>query len=261
MRFRATGFPQICWIPSACKTVALYPEPTGAGDPFTHARNYVKGGKSTNLSDRSRYPHRLGAQREAQMFWRLSKAWRQEGRPPPGVWQSLAGTGPISGNPRYQVSLANTFVPEPDLGDQCDWPRSEAGRNGSAPHTYGRDGTEIGLPASFVSQLDVQTIPQFYMGNYSNISHSRELNNISRVANIQVNATKELGAHSLKFGFTRDASMGTGGGQFSADFTFSRGMTSGPAAQPNSTTRETRSHRCCSEQARAGTCRSRLCSR
>jgi hypothetical protein len=71
--------------------------------------------------------------------------------------------------------------------------------------TFGQDGTEIGLPASFVSQLDVKTIPQITMQDYSNISHSRELNNISRVANLQVNATKERGAHSFKMGFTRDA--------------------------------------------------------
>jgi hypothetical protein len=74
------------------------------------------------------------------------------------------------------------------------------------------------------------------MENYSNIGYSRDLNNISRVANIQVNATKEMGAHSFKLGFTRDAAMLTGGGLFSADFTFSRGMTSGPTAQTSSST-------------------------
>jgi hypothetical protein len=37
-------------------------------------------------------------------------------------------------------------------------------------------------------------------------------------------------------GFTRDGSIGTGGGLFSADFSFSRGMTSGPTAATNSST-------------------------
>jgi len=135
----------------------------------------------------------------------------------------------------HQVALGNTFVPNPTwvinvlaaFGSWTERQRSD---------TYGRDGTEIGLPASFVSQLDVKTIPQIYMINYSNISHSRDLNNISRVGNLQVNATKEKGAHSLKMGFTRDASMGTGGGLFSADFGFTRGMTSGPIAQTDSST-------------------------
>ena len=233
--FPGNRIPASLLDPVGVKTVAEYPEPTGPGDPFTHARNYVKSGKSTNLSDRSDIRIDWARSEKHSMFWRLSRAWRQEGRPPDGVWQSLTGTGPISGNPRYQVSLANTFLPEPTwvinvLAAFGSWTERQRSQ------TYGRDGTEIGLPASFVSQLDVPTIPQFYMGNYSNISHSRDLNNISRVANIQVNATKEMGAHSLKFGFTRDASIGTGGGLFSADFTFSRGMTSGPIAQPNSTT-------------------------
>ena len=80
----------------------------------------------------------------------------------------------------------------------------------------------------------MKTLPQITMENYSNIGYSRDLNNISRVANLQVNATKEMGAHSFKFGFTRDAAMLTGGGIFSADFSFSRGMTSGPTAQTSS---------------------------
>ena len=127
------------------------------------------------------------------------------------MWQSLTGTGPISGNPRYQVSLGNTFVPNPTwvinviaaFGSWTERQRSP---------TFGQDGTAIGMPASFVSQLDVKTIPQFTMQDYSNIGYSRLLSNTSRVANLQVNATKEMGAHSFKFGFTRDAAMLTGGG-------------------------------------------------
>ena len=57
--------------------------------------------------------------------------------------------------------------------------------------------------AAWQAEFDkYKTIPQFTMQDYSNISHSRELNNISRVANLQVNATKERGAHSFKMGFT-----------------------------------------------------------
>lgn len=221
--------------PVGLRTVALYPEPTGPGDPFTRARNYSATGKSTSLSDRTDIRIDWARTEKHTMFWRLSKAWRQDGLPPANVWQSLTSTGPISGNPRYQVSLANTFVPDPTwviniIAAYGSWTERQRSQ------TYGQDGTAIGLPASFVSQLDVPTIPQITMQDYSNISHSRELNNISRVSNIQVNITKELGAHSLKMGFTRDASMGAGGGLFSADFSFSRGMTSGPIALPSSTT-------------------------
>ncbi len=233
--FPGNRIPVSMMDPVGVKTVALYPQPTGLGDPFTHARNYSASGKGVTTADRSDIRIDWAHSEKHSMYWRLSKAWRQNGNPPANVWQSYTTTGPISGNPRYQVAMGNTFVPNPTwvinvLGAFGSW--TERQRS----DTYGRDGTEIGLPASFVSQLDVKTIPQIYMVNYSNISHSRDLNNISRVANIQVNATKEKGAHSLKMGFTRDASMGTGGGLFSADFGFSRGMTSGPIAQTDSST-------------------------
>ena len=221
--------------PVGVKTVALYPEANRPGDPFTRARNYSQTGKTTTVGDRSDMRIDWARSEKHSMFWRLSKGWRQDGVPPADVWQSFTGTGPINSNPRYQVQLGNTFVPNPTwvinvLGAFGSWTERQRSFN------YGQDGTAIGLPASFVNQLDVKTIPQFTMGNYSNISYSRDLNNISRVANIQVNASKELGAHSLKMGFTRDASIATGGGLFSADFTFSRAMTSGPVAQTASTT-------------------------
>src|SRR5580704_6985991 len=39
--------------PVGVKTVALYPEPTGPGNPFTHALNYVATGKGTAVVDRA----------------------------------------------------------------------------------------------------------------------------------------------------------------------------------------------------------------
>lgn len=221
--------------PVGVKTVALYPDPTGPGDAFTRARNYTATGKGSTISDRSDIRIDWARSEKHSMYGRLSKAWRQDGLPAPNVFPNLTGTGNISGNPRYQVSLGNTFVPNPTwvinvMAAFGSWTERQ-----SSPYA-GRDGTELGLPASFVNSLDVKTLPQITMENYSNIGYSRDLNNISRVANIQVNATKEMGAHSFKMGFTRDAAMLTGGGVFSADFSFSRGMTSGPVAQPNSNT-------------------------
>ena len=221
--------------PVGIKTVALYPGVTNAGDPFTHARNYSASGKGSTKSDRSDIRIDWARSEKHSMYWRLSKAWRQDGLPAPNVFPNLTGTGNISGNPRYQVSLGNTFVPNPSwvinvMAAFGSWTERQ-----SSPYA-GRDGTELGLPASFVNQLDVKTLPQITMENYSNMFYSRDLNNISRVANIQVNATKEMGAHSFKFGFTRDAAMLTGGGLFSADFSFSRGMTSGPNAATSSST-------------------------
>ena len=221
--------------PVGAKAVQLYPEPTGPGDPFTHARNYIATGKGTSVTDKSDIRMDWAHSEKHTMYGRFSKAFRENGLPPAGVFQSYTGTGPISGNPRYQMTIGNTFVPNPTwvinvLAGHGSWTEKQRS------NTYGRDGTEIGLPASFVNQLDVKTIPQIYMTGYSNISHSRELNNISRVDNFQVNATKEKGVHSIKFGFGWESDKGTGGGLFSADFYFNRGMTSGPTASTDSTT-------------------------
>ena len=233
--FPGNRIPVSLMDPVGVKTVALYPATTGPGDPITRTRNYSAIGKGSTISDRSDIRLDWARSEKHSMYGRLSKAWRQAGRPAPNVFPNLTGTGNISGNPRYQVSLGNTFVPNPTwvinvMAAIGSWTERQ-----SSPFA-GRDGTELGLPASFVNTLDVKTLPQITMENYSNMFYSRDLNNISRVANIQVNATKEMGAHSFKMGFTRDAAMLTGGGIFSADFSFSRGMTSGPIAQQNSTT-------------------------
>ncbi|MBI3210557.1 MAG: TonB-dependent receptor [Candidatus Solibacter usitatus] len=233
--FAGNRIPSSLMDPVGVKTVALYPDATSAGDPFTHSRNYSAAGKGKTVSDRSDIRFDWARSEKHQMYGRLSRAWRQAGLPAANVFQSLTGTGNISGNPRYQMSIGNTFVPNPTwviniMAAFGSWTERQ-----SSPFA-GRDGRELGLPASFVSLLDVKTLPQITMENYSNMFYSRDLNNISRVANIQANATKEMGAHSFKFGFTRDGAMLTGGGLFSADFSFSRGMTSGPNALTSSTT-------------------------
>lgn len=221
--------------PVGLKAVALYPDPTGPGDPFTRANNYTATGKNTSQTDRSDIRIDWVRSEKHTMFGRFSDAWRINDNPPAGVWQSFGGTGPIAQNPRYQIALGNTIVPSPTLvinvlagiGAWTERQRSL---------TYGQDGTAIGLPASFVNQLDVKTIPQIYPSNYSNISYSRDLNNISRTASAQVNITKEKGVHSLKFGFNWESNRTTGGALYSADFYFSRGMTSGPTAATDSST-------------------------
>jgi hypothetical protein len=221
--------------PVGVKTVALYPEPTGPGNPFTHALNYVATGKGTAVTDRADIRADWAHSEKFTIYGRYSEAFRENGLPAPNVWQSSTGTGPISGNPRYQSTIGATFIPNPTwviniLAGHGAWTEIQKSQ------TLGHDGTEIGLPASFVHQLDVKTIPQIYMTGYSNISYSRDLNNHSRVDNFQVNASKEKGVHSIKFGFGWESDKTTGGGLFSADFYFDRGMTSGPIAATSSTT-------------------------
>ena len=111
--FPGNRIPASMMDPVGVKTVALYPEPTGSGDPFTQARNYSAAGKGSTISDRSDIRFDWARSEKHSMYWRLSKAWRQDSLPAANVFPNLTGTGNISGNPRYQVSLGNTFVPNP----------------------------------------------------------------------------------------------------------------------------------------------------
>jgi hypothetical protein len=214
--------------------VDLFPEPNASGDPFTNARNYVGTGKGTNLTDRMDTRIDWAHNEKHQLYGRYSQAFRLDGDPPPGVWLSLGGTGSEHRNRRYHMTVGDTILPSPTwviniLGGHGIW------TEGQSSPWYGMDGTTVGLPASLVSQFDAPTLPQVYPADFSNISHSRFLDLKSRIDNLQVNVTNERGSHSIKFGFALESARQTGGGIYSADFNFDRGMTSGPVARVNDT--------------------------
>ncbi|MBM3736323.1 MAG: TonB-dependent receptor [Acidobacteria bacterium] len=232
--FPNNRIPASMFDPVGVKSVALYPAANRPGNPVTAALNYSATGKGVNLSDRTDIRVDWARSEKHTMYGRFSDAWRIVGRPA-DIWQSLTTTGPISGNPRYQMTIGNTFVPNPTwvinvLAGHGRWNERQRARE------FGRVGTELGLPASLVGQIDIPNLPQFYMTNYSNIGHSRDLNNFSRTDNFQVNVTKERGVHSIRFGFAWESNKTTGGGLFSPEFTFNRDMTSGPVAQLGATT-------------------------
>lgn len=232
--FPGNRIPASMFDPVGVKAVALYPEANRTGNAITNALNYSATGKSVNASDRADIRIDWARSEKHTMYGRFSDAWRIEGIPA-NIWQSLTTTGPISGNPRYQMTIGNTFVPNPTwvinvLAGHGRWNERQRARE------YGRTGTELGLPGSLISQIDIPNLPQFYMTNYSNIGHSRDLNNFSRTDNFQVNVTKERGVHSIRFGFAWESNKTTGGGLFSPEFTFNRDMTSGPIAQLGATT-------------------------
>lgn len=77
-------------------------------------------------------------------------------------------------------------------------------------------------------------MPQFNVAGYAQLSNGRLLNFPRRTDNLQVNATRELGKHSLRFGFSAEHSYLNSIDIRSADFAFDRGMTSGPNAQVSS---------------------------
>ena len=131
--------------------------------------------------------------------------------------------------PRYAATFGTTWVPSPKLVINCT-AGSGRWREESLPVTLrdGIRGTTLGLPANVVSQMDSPHMPQFKVSDYATLSNGRILNFPRRTDNARLNATRELGKHSLKFGFSLENSYLNSIDIRSTDSAFDRGMTSGP---------------------------------
>ncbi|MGI8989376.1 MAG: TonB-dependent receptor domain-containing protein [Bryobacteraceae bacterium] len=220
--------------PVGQKVANLFPHPNTAGDPFTNTRNFFGSGKSVAINDRFDARIDWAHSEKHTFFVRVSKAWEK------GIAPVFFGNGADSNNsdanPRHQVVIGNTFVPNPTwvvnlLVGHGRW------REEQDSPSKGLNGTAIGFSPSLVSQLQAQTIPQFTFGNsnsdYAQISNQRFLSYARISNNIQVNVTKEKGVHSIRFGFTAEAQQMNDTDVNSGSFNFTRGFTSGPVAQIN----------------------------
>ena len=215
------------------KVANLYALPNAAGNAITNANNFALGGKSVSNNDRFDARVDWARSEHYSFFTRVTKAWQQD------IVPTFFGNGADSNfggmNPRHQFVIGNTFVPTPTwvvnvLLGSGRW------REVQVSPSQGLDGTRIGLPASIVSQFSAKTIPQFGIQNYAQISNSRYLDDPRETHNLQINASKDLSSHSLKFGFIMEAGRILPTDVNSANFSFDRGLTSGPTAAASSTT-------------------------
>jgi hypothetical protein len=202
---------------------------------ITQANNFFGAGNS--VTNNFRWDGRLD--------WAKSEKWRMYGRVTYAEQQNITprfyGTGGDTGSegtsPRYHATWANTFVPNPNWVINVT-AGSGRWREESIPVTLvdGVLGTSIGLPGSLVSQMDSPHLPQFNVQGFAGISNGRILNFPRRTDNLQVNNTRELGRHSVKFGGNVENAYLNSIDVRSADFAFDRGMTSGPNAAVSSAT-------------------------
>jgi hypothetical protein len=218
--------------PVGRNVVNSYPLPNTQGDAITNARNFAAAGKTVTVNDRFDVRVDWAKSEKYSFYTRVSKAWQENQAP------VFFGNGFDSNfsdqNPRHHVTIGNTFVPTPTwvinlLIGSGRW------REVQLSPSQGMDGTAIGLPASLVSQFGAPTIPQFAVNGYAQLGNSRFLDFPRETHNLQLNLTKELGTHSVKFGFAGEIARLNSTDFRSADFSFGRGLTSGPTASPDST--------------------------
>jgi hypothetical protein len=219
--------------PVAARVIALYPRPNTAGDPFTNARNFAAAGKTVTSNDRMDIRVDWAASEKWTMFGRVTKAWQQNVAPT--FFGNGADTNFSDVNPRHHVVLGTTLTPSPSwvvnvLVGSGRW------RENQISPSQGRNATDLGLPASLVSQYQAQTYPGFSAQGYANLNNRRWLNVPRETHSLQANVTKELGAHSLKFGWLGEWARLNNTDFNTSVFSFTRGLTSGPAAAVASTT-------------------------
>lgn len=232
--FPGNTIPRTRFDAVGAKIIDFYPRPnTTPTNAITQANNFF--GAGVSQTDHKRFDVRIDWARSEKhtLYGRVTKAWQD--RRSPRFFGTGADGGSEGGNPRHHITLGYTMLPSPrwvintTIGSGR-WREEQL----SLPLRDGVLGTVLGLPESLVRSWDSPHFPQISLFGYAGLSNGRLLNFPRQTDNLQVNATRELGKHSLKFGFTGEIMRLNSIDVRSTDFAFDRGMTSGPTAQISS---------------------------
>lgn len=231
--FPGNKIPTSLLDPVGSKVASLLPLPTGPGAGAAGINNYAAGGKTIDINKRFDVRVDWAKSQRFTFFTRVTKAWEDTVAP------TLIGNGLDNNygghNPRDQAVIAGTFVPTPTWVTNITIGSGRWKEQQLSP-SDGKTATALGFSPAFAAQLGAGTIPQFSLSNYPQLSNARFLSDPRTTSNLQINNSKQWGDHSIKFGFIGEAEQVNSTDVDSAFFTFTRGMTSGPAATTDSTT-------------------------
>jgi hypothetical protein len=212
--------------PVALNILKYMPAANQPGQAPTNISNFYGVGSSNVVNNR--YDMRIDwARTDWHSIWGRLTAARQRLRPYQ-FWAPSAEVSQDQINPRYHVNLGNTFVASPTLVINVllgggRWNEQQRSKG------YGFDYGTLGYPDSLVGQFDVPTPPEVSIGTLT-MGYPRELGAIRNVFNAQLNVSKDLSSHSLKFGYSMDAALMNQVNAFSSFFAFNNGFTLGPDA-------------------------------
>ncbi|MGH9657060.1 MAG: TonB-dependent receptor domain-containing protein, partial [Bryobacteraceae bacterium] len=225
--FAGNRIPSALFDPVAVKVINLYPQSNTTGDQPTNARNFVAAGKTVTINDRMDARIDWAKSDHWSLFGRFTKAWQENVAPK--YFGNGADTNFSDVNPRHQIVIGNTITPSPTWVINVLIGSGRWRENQNSPST-GLDATALGFPSSLVSLFQTRTYPGFSAQNYASLNNRRFLNVPRETHNIQANITKELGAHSVKFGWLGELARLNNTDFNTPEFGFNRGLTSGPVA-------------------------------
>lgn len=223
--FAGNVIPAARFDPVALNVLKLFPNPNQAGNPVTGVQNWY--GTGTSITVDSRYDTRIDWARSEKhtLFGRFTIAKQDDN--PAVMYSTPAETGYYAKNPRYQVSIGNTFILSPTFIVNALVGGGRWSEINFSP-AEGYNASALGLPPSVVSQFDVAAPPTFSFGDYTALGYGRYLNGVRQNMIAQVNVTKQLGVHSLKFGASWENTQLNFTDSNSPSFSFDRYFTSGP---------------------------------
>jgi hypothetical protein len=222
--------PQNRYDTVGANVMAAFPTPNLTGQGITGVNNWFGSGKGTVTNDH--YDLRADWTRtdKHSVYFR----WSQARENSTGVSYPALGimnTNMTYPNPRGHAVFGNTFLISPTLVVNVllghgFWTEQDV------PVTFA-SATKLGMPASQVAQFMAPNImPQFTFSNYSSLGFGTngQLYHPERTESLQVNATKDIGKHEVKLGYSMELGYmngpGSGGWLSAPTFNFSQGITS-----------------------------------
>ncbi len=202
----------------------LYPNPTRIGVGNALVDNFFAQAAQRTTNDKVEGRVDWASGDKNRIFGRWSQRLRQKWNP--GCYfcngsDSLYSTD----NPGWHSTISDTFTPSPTLVINALVGLSRW-QEGQQPIGYGiANPASVGLdPALF----QVQTLPWVDVGGYASFdNNSYGLRRLVRYAHTaEVNVTKELSKHSLKFGGNFEVDLMNNRDSVSGQFSFGSGMTS-----------------------------------
>ncbi len=176
----------------------LLPVPNQPGEGAAKINNFVNNG--TIQTNNDRYDIRIDWARSDKhtLFGRFTKSPQTSLRPSLYNGNDNAETDWQDYNPRWHLSIGNTFTLSPTLVVNVllgggNWVEKQISKGLGYDFT-----TELGLPATIAQQFDVNTPFRFNLADYATLGVTRHLVAARNIRNGQINVSKELGAHSLQ---------------------------------------------------------------
>ncbi|MFN7920142.1 MAG: carboxypeptidase regulatory-like domain-containing protein [Bryobacteraceae bacterium] len=232
--FAGNKIPTAMFDPVGVKIINNFmPQANTTGAALTNALNFAAAGKTVTTNDRMDIRIDWAKSEKVTMFGRFTKAWQKNIAPV--FYGNGADTNFSDVNPRHQAVIGATWTPSATWVVNVLFGSGRWRENQVSP-SQGVTATAMGFSPSLVSQFQAQTYPAVTLQGYTSLFNRRWLNVPRETHNLQVNLTKELGKHSVKFGWIGELARLNTTDFNNPQYDFSRGLTSGPVAASASTT-------------------------